>query len=40
MFIELIIKYEFRGLVPLGRICTPVNGYFYDKLLFTAKILQ
>ena len=51
MFIKQTIKFEFRGLVPLGRICTPATGYFYDKnknhlgksssgLLFTAKILQ
>ena len=31
MFIEQIIKFEFRGLVPLGRVCTPATGYFYDK---------
>ena len=31
MFIEQTIKFEFRGLVPLGRICTSATGYFYDK---------
>ena len=30
MFIEQTIKFEFRGLLPLGRICTPATGYFYD----------
>ena len=28
---EQIIKFELRGLVPLGRICTPASGYFCDK---------
>ena len=50
MFIEQTVKFEFRGFVPLGRVCTPATGYFYYKtkisgkssseLLFTAKILQ
>ena len=31
MFIEQTITFEFRGLVPLGRVCTPAIGYFYDK---------
>ena len=31
MFIEQTIKFEFRGLIPLGRVCTPATGYFYDK---------
>ena len=31
MFIKQTIEFEFRGLVPLGRICTPATGYFYDK---------
>ena len=31
MFIEQTIKFEFRGLVPLGRTCTPATGYFYHK---------
>ena len=26
MFIAQTIKFEFRGLVPLGRICTPATG--------------
>ena len=51
MFIEQTIKFEFRRLVPLGRINTPATGYFYAKTkiskenlrvdyLFTAKMLQ
>ena len=32
MFIEQTIKFEFRGLIPLGRVCTPATGYFYDKI--------
>ena len=31
MLIEQIIKYELRGPVLLGRICTAVFGYFYEK---------
>ena len=31
MFIKQTIKFEFRGLVPLGRIRTPATGYFYGK---------
>ena len=30
MFIKQTIKFEFRELVPLGRVCTPATGYFYD----------
>ena len=51
MLIGQIIKFELRGLGPLGRICTPASGYFYDKTkiskenfrvdyYFPAKILQ
>ena len=49
--LEQIIKFELRGLGPLGRICTSATNYFHDKtkiskenlrvdVLFTAKILQ
>ena len=31
MFIAQTIKFEFRWLVPLGRLCTLATGYFYDK---------
>ena len=31
MLIEQIITLELMGLGPLGRICTPATGYFYDK---------
>ena len=40
MVIEQTIKFEFRGLVPLGRICTPTTGYFYDKTKISKKNLQ
>ena len=51
MFIEQTIKFEFRGLVSLGHVCTPATGYFYDKTniskenlrvdyYFAAKIVQ
>ena len=39
MFNEQTIKFEFRGLVPLGRVCTPATDYFYDKNLLR-KILE
>ena len=31
MLIRLIIKFESRGFVSLGRICTPTPAYFKDK---------
>ena len=31
MLIGQIIKFEWRGLGPHDRICTPATGYFYDK---------
>ena len=40
MFIEQTIKFEFRGLVPLGRICTPATGYFYDKTKISKENLR
>ena len=29
MFIEQTIKFEFRGLLPLGRSYTPATAYFH-----------
>ena len=40
MFIEQTIKFEFRGLVPLGRICTLATGYFYDKTKISKENLR
>ena len=40
MFIEKTIKFEFRGLVPVGRLCTPATGYFYDKTKISKKNLR
>ena len=40
MFIEQTIKFEFRGLVPLGRVCTPATGYFYDKTKISEENLR
>ena len=40
MFLEQTIKFEFRGLVPLGRICAPATGYFYDKTKISKKNLR
>ena len=40
MFIEETIKFEFRGLEPLGRICTPATGYFYDKTKISTENLR
>ena len=40
MFIEQTIKFEFRGLVPLGRLCIPATGYFYDKTKISKKNLR
>ena len=40
MFIEQTIKFEFRGLVPLGRSCTPATGYFYDKTKISKENLR
>ena len=40
MFIEQTIKFEFRGLVPLGRVCTPATGYFYDKTKISKENLR
>ena len=40
MFIEQTIKFEFRGLVPPGRVCTPATGYFYDKTKISEENLR
>ena len=40
MFIEQTIKFEFRELVPLGRIYTPATGYFYDKTKISKENLR
>ena len=40
MFIEQTIKFEFRGLVSLGRVCTPATGYFYDKTKISKENLR
>ena len=40
MFIEQTIKFEFRGLVPLGRVCIPASGYFYDKTKISKENLR
>ena len=40
MFIEQIIKFEFRVLVPLVRICAPGTGYLYDKTKISKENLQ
>ena len=40
MFIKQSIKFEFRGLVPLGRVCTPATGYFYDKTKISKENLR
>ena len=40
MFIEQTIKFEFRGLVPLVRVCTPETGYFYDKTKISKENLR
>ena len=40
MLIEQIIKFEFMGLVPLGCICTPATGYFYDKTKISKENLR
>ena len=40
MFIEQAIKFEFRGLVPLGRINTPATGYFYEKTKISKENLR
>ena len=40
MFIEQTIKFEFRGLVPFGRVCTPATGYFYDKTKISKENLR
>ena len=40
MLIEQTIKFEFRGLVSLGRICAPATGYFYDKIKISEKNLR
>ena len=31
MFIEQIIEFALREPGSLGRICTPITGYFHDK---------
>ena len=38
MLIEQIIKFESRGLGPLGRI--PATGYLYDKTKIFRKIFE
>ena len=40
MFIEQTIKFEFRGLVSLGRVGTPATGYFYDKTKISKENLR
>ena len=40
MFLEQTIKFEFRGLVPLGRVNTPATGYFYDKTKISKENLR
>ena len=40
MFLEQTIKFEFRGLVSLGRINTPATGYFYDKTKISKENLR
>ena len=40
MFIEQTIKFEFRGVAPLGRICTSATGYFYYKTKNSKENLQ
>ena len=40
MFIKQTIKFEFRGLVPLGRLCIPATGYYYDKKKISKKNLR
>ena len=40
MFFEQTIKFEFRGLVPLGRINTPATGNFYDKTKISKENLR
>ena len=40
MFLEQTIKFEFRGLVPLGHINTPATGYFYDKTKISKENLR
>ena len=40
MFIEQTIKFEFRGFVPLGRVCTSATGYFCDKTKITKENLR
>ena len=37
MLIEQIVKFEWRELVPIGRISTPATGYFYDKTKISKK---
>ena len=40
MFIEQTIRFELRGLVPHGRICTSATGYIYDKTKISKENLQ
>ena len=40
MFIEQTIKFEFRGLVPLSRVCTPATGYFDGKTKISKENLR
>ena len=34
---EQIIKFKFGELVPLGRVCAPATGYFYNKTKISKK---
>ena len=40
MFIAQTIKFEFRWLVPLGRLCTLATDYFYDKTKISKENLR
>ena len=40
MFLEQTIKFDFRGLVPIGRINTLATGYFYDKTKISKENLR
>ena len=40
MFIAQTIKFEFRGVVPFGRIFAPATDYFFDKTKISKKNLR
>ena len=40
MLIEQNIEFEVRGHGPLGRICIPTAGYFYDKTKILRNIFE